>query len=136
MWADLFAGLVKPVTGLISEAIEYKDKKNEIAFKVQQLMDDASARATEMAKAELEQKASIIRAEATGHSWLQRNWRPMMMLWLAFILGMYWFGYTPPNLSQDTINHLFDLLKLGIGGYVAGRSAEKIVPGVIQALKK
>jgi len=136
MWADLFKGLVSPITGLISEAIEDKDKKNEIAFKVQQLLDGASSRAAELAKAELTEKASIIRTEATGHSWLQRNWRPMMMLWFAFILGMYWFGLTPPNLSQETINQLFDLMKLGIGGYVVGRSAEKVVPGVIQALKK
>jgi len=75
---------------------------------------------------ELEAAVSIISLEAQGN-WLQRSWRPAMMLWFAFLLGMYWFGYAPDYLIEnpETLSDLFDLLKIGIGGYVVGRSVEK-----------
>jgi len=76
---------------------------------------------------ELKAKVSVILAEASG-GWLQRNWRPLTMVWFSVLLGMYWFGYAPDYLvnNPETVDQLFDLLKLGIGGYVVGRSAEKI----------
>ena len=74
----------------------------------------------------LEVRGQAIQAEATGESWLQRNWRPLTMIWFSVLLGGYWFGYTPENLSEEAILSLFGLIKLGLGGYVLGRSAEKI----------
>ena len=84
----------------------------------------------------MDNQAKVILAEAQGESWLQRNWRPLMMVWFAILLGLYWFGLTPPNLSQETINQLFTLMQLGIGGYIIGRSGEKIIPQVVEAMKK
>ncbi|MCD6006896.1 3TM-type holin [Halomonas sp. IOP_31] len=77
-------------------------------------------------RARLESRSNIITAEAQGESWLQRNWRPLLMMWFAALVGGYWFGLTPDNLSQDTVLALFDIVQLGVGGYIAGRSAEKI----------
>ena len=74
----------------------------------------------------LEVRGQAVQAEATGESWLQRNWRPSTMIWFSFLVGAYWFGYTPENLSEEAVLSLFGLIKLGIGGYVIGRSAEKI----------
>lgn len=71
--------------------------------------------------------ASIITAEAQGESWLQRNWRPILMLWFAVLVGAYWFGMTPPNLSEERIGDLFQLVQIGVGGYIAGRSGEKMM---------
>jgi len=136
MWKEVFSGLVSPITSLISEGIEDKDKANAIAFKVQELVAGASERADDYAKDLMKSRASVILAEANGKSWLQRNWRPLMMLWFAILLGMYWFGITPDNLTQEDRTNLFDLMKLGIGGYIVGRSAEKVVPAVAEALKK
>ena len=133
---DIFAGLVEPVTGLIGKFVEDKDKKNELTVEVERLLDGAAARADDYIKALLREQASIIKTEATGHSWLQRNWRPLMMLWFGALLGLYWFGVTPPNLTEATIHELFGLLKLGIGGYVIGRSAEKVVPKAVEAFRK
>jgi len=77
-------------------------------------------------KTRLEVRGQAIQAEATGESWLQRNWRPLTMVWFSALIGGYWFGYTPENLSEEAILSLFGLIKLGLGGYVLGRSAEKI----------
>ena len=71
-------------------------------------------------------QADIIIAEAKGN-WLQRSWRPVLMLCFGFIV-MYvkffapLFGWEIPELE----NEFWNLLQLGIGGYVVGRSAEKI----------
>jgi hypothetical protein len=71
-------------------------------------------------------QADIIIAEAKGN-WLQRSWRPILMLCFGFIV-MYvkffapLFGWNIPELE----NEFWNLLQLGIGGYVVGRSAEKI----------
>ena len=75
----------------------------------------------------LEAQVSVITTEAQGN-WLQRSWRPLTMIWFSVLIGMYWFGMAPDYLIQspETVNQLFELLKIGIGGYVVGRSAEKI----------
>jgi len=78
-------------------------------------------------------QASIIQAEANGKSWLQRNWRPITMLTFVALIVARWMGWTAPGMSEAEYLSVYDLMKLGIGGYVLGRSAEKIAPGVIRA---
>ena len=43
---------------------------------------------------------------------------------------------TPDTLPESAAMSVFDLIKIGLGGYVVGRSAEKIAPSVIDAIKK
>jgi len=136
MWASFFTGLISPITSLISEGIEDKDKANAIGLEVKKLLAGASERADAHALELMKSRTSVILAEANGASWLQRNWRPLMMLWFAILLGMYWFDLTPANLTQETLNQLFGLMKIGIGGYVVGRSAEKVVPFIVDAMSK
>ena len=69
--------------------------------------------------------ASVVVAEAKGEGWLQRNWRPLTMLSFLLLLFMYWFGVHPENLSDQVSMKLFDLLQIGIGGYIISRGAEK-----------
>ncbi|NWO05552.1 MAG: hypothetical protein HLX50_07570 [Alteromonadaceae bacterium] len=80
----------------------------------------------DLERARIETRGQVVQAEAQGESWLQRNWRPLTMIWFSVLIGGYWFGYTPPNLSEAAVLSLFGLMKLGLGGYVIGRSAEKI----------
>ena len=82
--------------------------------------------------AELQARKEIIVAEITGHSWLQRNWRPLaMLLFLVIILNNYilypylklFFAQAP---KMEVPSEMWDLLKLGMTGYIVGRTAEKI----------
>tara|TARA_R110000744_G_scaffold299653_1_gene409046 strand:+ start:1653 stop:2045 length:393 start_codon:yes stop_codon:yes gene_type:complete len=71
-------------------------------------------------------QTEIIIAEAKGN-WLQRSWRPILMLAFGFIVIYVkflapLFDFRIPELE----NEFWNLLQLGIGGYVVGRSAEKI----------
>ena len=74
----------------------------------------------------IQRQADVIMSEATGESFLQRNWRPIVMLWFAGLVGAHWLGFTPENLSEDQVGNLMEIVKIGIGGYVVGRSAEKV----------
>lgn len=81
-------------------------------------------------------QVSIIIAEAQGGSWLQRSWRPITMLvFLALIVG-HFVGLEGPNFGMEDSAHLFSLVELGLGGYVIGRTVEKIAPEIAKSLKK
>jgi len=77
--------------------------------------------------AELERTAAnIIMSEANGESWLQRNWRPMLMVLFGVIIANNFLIVPIFNTpTADIPPDMWDLLKLGLGGYVLGRSAEK-----------
>ena len=80
--------------------------------------------------------ADIVKAEAQSSSWLASNWRPVTMLIFVALIVARWFGWAAPNLAEEEYIKLWDIVQLGLGGYVIGRSAEKIVPSIAEALKK
>ena len=65
---------------------------------------------------------SVIRSESQGN-WLQRSWRPIVMLTFSAVvlLGIF----TPLPLPDDG-SRFWDLLEIGLGGYVIGRSFESV----------
>ena len=68
----------------------------------------------------------VLVTELQGNK-LQRNWRPIVMLMFAFIVVYSKFiapAFSLPNTNLES--DFWELLRLGIGGYVIGRSAEKI----------
>lgn len=89
------------------------------------------------AQAEIEKAASeIIRTEAASEHWLAANWRPLTMLTFVVLIVARWFGWAAPNLSETEYIKLWSIVEFGLGGYVVGRSVEKIAPSIAQALKK
>ena len=80
--------------------------------------------------------AEVVKAEAASSHWLAANWRPLTMLTFVGLVVARWMGYTAENMSEAEYLSIYDLIKIGIGGYVVGRSAEKIVPAITEAMKK
>ena len=78
--------------------------------------------------------ADIVKAEAEGAGVLQRNWRPILMLTFGGLIVARWLGWSAPELSETEALKLWDIVQLGLGGYVIGRSAEKILPSVVTAV--
>jgi hypothetical protein len=86
---------------------------------------------------EIEQAAGeIIKTEAASSHWLAANWRPLMMLTFGALIVARWFGWAAPNLSEAEYLKLWSIVELGLGGYVIGRSVEKIVPSITDAIAK
>jgi len=108
-------------------ADELKRSEAEKQFALQAM---AQAQAIEAAAAD------IVKAEAQSQSWLASNWRPVTMLIFVALIVARWFGWAAPNLAEEEYIKLWDIVQLGLGGYVIGRSAEKIVPSIAEALKK
>jgi len=77
------------------------------------------------------QKEAVV-AEASSDNWLASNWRPITMLTFVFIIANNYIIYPYASLffenapKLDIPTQMWELLKIGLGGYVVGRSLEKI----------
>jgi hypothetical protein len=120
----MIAAFIPAIIGLIGKGI---DKAVPDKDEAERLKSQITMEAMKSDGAELQAATSIILAEANGESWLQRNWRPLLMLWFAALVGAHWLGFTPENLSDAVVQDLLGIVQVGIGGYVLGRSAEKVV---------
>lgn len=85
--------------------------------------------------AEFQGRAEIVKTEAASTHWLAANWRPLTMLTFAGLIVARWFGWAAPNLSEAEYLKLWSIVEFGLGGYVVGRSVEKIAGPVADALK-
>ena len=74
----------------------------------------------------LAQQAGVIQAEAKGDSFLQRSWRPIVMLVFTTLVVCRWMGWSAPNLDAEVELKLLSIIQLGIGGYIASRGFEKV----------
>ena len=117
--SGVFTDIREAITG---EKIKDPQKELELIQKLNELE-------TEIIKS----KAEIITAEAKSEHFLTSTWRPITMLVFTFIIANNYilvpylqaFGFDVPTLQLDT--EMWELLKIGIGGYVVGRSVEKAV---------
>ena len=125
MIVDLVLGLGKQLLGVIDKSVQDKDLKERLKSELEKTILQNSM---EFAKLQ----AQIITAEAKSESWLTRNWRPLVMLTFTALMVADWLGFTAPNLTPELKMKLFDIIHVGLGGYVIGRSAEKVLPRVAQ----
>jgi hypothetical protein len=129
---DFLGGMIKPVTDLVSEFVEDKDKANQIRAEMFKIQTDVSVKMMDYEKQLLEAQSSIIVAEAQGGSWLQRSWRPITMLVFLALVVADSFGWLANPLADEA----WTLLQIGLGGYVTGRSLEKLAPKVTEVMKR
>ena len=76
---------------------------------------------------EIKGKFGVIQSEGSSEHWLVAAWRPITMLVFLAMIISWWFGYVPVNVTEPLLMELFGLIKIGLGGYVVGRSAEKAI---------
>ena len=106
------------VLDIVDDVVEDKDAANNFKVQIQKQL-------IEHKPTELEAQAKIVLAEAQG-SWLQRNWRPLLMVTFAGLVVAHWYGFTAPDISESVQNSLLNIVMVGVGGYVMGRNAEKV----------
>jgi hypothetical protein len=86
---------------------------------------------------EIEQAAAkIIQTEAASTHWLAANWRPLTMITFTALIVARWMGWVAPNLREAEYLKLWSIIEFGLGGYVVGRSVEKIAPSIASAMKR
>ena len=121
-WFSLVGSIFKPAADLIDNL--HTSEEEKLTFK-QQMFEIQTKAFMEAEKYEsqlLDAKKTIITAEAQSQSALARNWRPITMLtFLALVVGDS-LGLLASPLAPEA----WTLLQIGLGGYVVGRSAEKV----------
>ena len=80
--------------------------------------------------------AKIIQTEAASTHWLAANWRPLTMITFTALIVARWMGWVAPNLSEAEYLKLWSIIEFGLGGYVVGRSVEKISGPIADAIRK
>ena len=121
-----------PVLEIVRRVIPDPAERARIEAELTQAASDAEARLAEA-------QAAIITTEARGGP-LQRNWRPLFMIVCMGLL--VWHAVAVPILAAilhvplDEVvglkavpDGLWTLLVVGIGGYIGGRSLEKVFTG-------
>lgn len=125
--SDIGEGIKAIRTAITGEEIKDPNKIAELDYKLQVLQNswmEYDAKVKEF-------QASTIIAEAKGEGFLQKNWRPITMLsFVAIIINNYiLFPYLQmmfgTGVRLEIPPDMWELLKIGIGGYVVGRSVEK-----------
>lgn len=117
-------GLFQPVADLVDNLHTSEEERLTIKAKVFELQTQTATEIMAYERQLLESQSKVIMAEAQGQSWLQRNWRPITMLTFLILVVCDAFGLLAFRLADDA----WTLLQIGLGGYVVGRSVEKIAP--------
>lgn len=103
--------------------------------------DPAAAAAAKLQVLELEQRGQlapmfesvkVIVAEAQAGG-ITAKWRPLVMLTFTALIVSRWLGFSAPGITEAEIMKLWSIVEFGLGGYVVGRSGEKIVSVAAQA---
>ena len=126
---SFISNIFEPASKLIDEIHTSDEEKLKLQAQIKAVENELLAKVIDYESKLLEGKTAIITAEATGQSWMQRNWRPITMLTFLVLVVCDSFGWLPTKLAPDA----WTLLQIGLGGYVAGRSAEKMTQQYLKA---
>jgi len=126
-----FGKLASDLVGSIGDAADGLFTSDEERKEVELAVRDRLLEHREKLASE---RAQTLRSETSG-SWYQRAWRPFTMLVFVGVIASHWFGFAGQNVTPEVQTYLYSIIKLGLGGYVLGRSAEKIAPSLSDAIK-
>lgn len=128
---DVISSAIKPVTELIDNMHTSKEEKILAKEKLERTKNELTLEIIETYNNELEAQKAIILAEAQGKG-LKSQWRPILMLTIVaivannYIIAPYLSMFTDKVILLELPDKLWNLMIMGVGGYIAGRTGEKI----------
>ena len=114
-------GVLSGASGII-DSLPSNDKKQQAKNELSEIVLREINRA-------MSYQADVIKMEMGGNL-LQRSWRPLLMVAFGTILVCKWFGFTDSSIPVELEKELLDIVKLGLGGFIVGRSTERIADKV------
>jgi len=133
--------LIDSVGKIIGRFKHSPEEKAAAMLELGKLQHDMVQESLQFEIKQVQAQASVILAEAKSDSWLTKNWRPLLMLVFMIIIinnFLIWPYSTEMGIVAKQLDFpvwMQQLLKLGVGGYIGGRSAEKIIPATVAAWK-
>jgi len=113
------ANLFKPAADLVDNLHTSEEEKMALKNEFANIQAEANKQFLELAKAELEARTEMVKAEAASTHWLQANWRPICSIALISIVVLDSFSIVQAS------ERLYTLATAFLGLYGAGRSVEK-----------
>lgn len=107
--------------GIVDNLTVSDDEKSEAKAKLTGIV-------TESLNTLQQLQADVLKVELSGN-WLQRSWRPLVMLTFTAIIVIGAFKEIP---YLEDNSPFWTLLEIGLGGYVIGRSVEKVASKVTE----
>ncbi len=126
-------GILGPILGQVAKSI-FPDPADKL--KAQQLEQELQLAIINKANEIERAGADIVKTEAQSEHFLTATWRPILMLTFGALMVARWTGFSAPGLSEAEVLKLWSIIEIGIGGYVVGRTVEKVALPVAEALKK
>lgn len=123
---------IRPISNLIDSLHTSAEEKGQLVNELTKIENSLSEKMLEYEAKIISYQADVVKAEAQGSSWLQRNWRPITMLTFLVLVVCDSFGWLAFRLSEEA----WQLLEIGMGGYVIGRSVEKVAPSIMERFGK
>lgn len=122
--------LINPIAGVVNNVINKFVMDKDLSAKIQA---EVTHHLIDSNNSQIDNAVKVILAEAQGKSWMQRNWRPLLMMTIVAIVANNFLIF--PYLSMLGIkaahlelpSSLYNLMTIGVGGYIAGRSGEKMI---------
>ena len=117
--------LAKIIGGIVDKSVPDKDLKEKLKHELNTQLINGDHE-------ELIAKSNIIKAEAESKHWLTATWRPALM-WICiiiignnYIIAPFCNAFFGTSIELTIPDQMWNLLTIGVGGYIAGRSAEKV----------
>ena len=133
---SLIGGVIKTGGDLIKSYFPpdlSPEQKAKLEAGIQAYQLEMNKELNEYSKTVIQEQSKIIQAEAKSDSYLAKNWRPITMLVFVFIIANNYIFFPYISLFGGSATALpippdmWQLLKLGLSGYIIGRSAEKVM---------
>lgn len=130
--SKIIVGVISPVTNLIDEMHTSDEEKLRLKNEMQKLQNQLAIEIMDFMSKQVEAQKEIIVAEIKN-GWLSRSWRPILMLTIVAIVANNYLVYPYLSMFTDKAvvltlpDKLYGLMEIGVGGYVVGRSAEKVM---------
>ena len=116
------------VLGLVDELRTSEEEKLKIKQALLSVQEEMMRVALQYETRLMEIQGEAVRADLVSGLWIQKAWRPITMLTFLFIIVYAYFLSPVFGLRSVKIpDEMWTLFHIGFGGYIVGRSAEKIV---------
>ena len=131
MILDVIKSIFKPILKIIDKAVPDKDKKIELTHALAEVRIQFESKVLEYELKLMQTRASIITAEASGETYIQKAWRPWTMVMFGAIIAynavFVPIFNLPPSSMEGVPPEMWNLLTVGIGGYMGFRTIEKSI---------
>jgi hypothetical protein len=129
-------GTILPgIIGILGRSIPDANARSQAQEEITKLILSNEAEITRAAK-------DVVTAEINSDSWMAKNWRPFLMfllmallVWMVTVAPIFGLVEATKNSLKAVPGDLWMLLQIGMGGYILGRSGEKIATAFADSKK-